>query len=175
MLFKPQAPPGKPFPWLWAVVLFVATSAAVFTYLLFGGLQTDGGRIGQALRGAFQSGDLNLHVRTDDDRLRLTWNQHNPAVAAATAATLQIFDGQEHREVHLDGRQVADGLVLYRPLTNDVTFRLVVHGQQGEVTGSVRVLDGLGAQQPLDVERTQGWTRESTKSFPKLVGRPRLR
>lgn len=151
MLFKPQAPRGKPFPWIWAVALFVATSAAVFAFLLFGGLQTDGGGIGQALRSVIPNGDLNLRVRTEDDRLRLTWNQRNPAVAAAIDGNLQIFDGQEHREVHLDGRQVADGLVLYRPRTNDVTFRLDVRGQQGTVTGSVRVLDGLGDQQPLDV------------------------
>ncbi len=151
MVLHPRQAPRKASPWPWAAALFVITSAAVFAFLLLGGLQNDGGRLGQTYHALFPGGDLNLRVGTDDDRLRLTWNQRNPAVASATDGTLQIIDGQQHRQVHLDGRQVADGLVLYRPLTNDVTFRLEVRGEQGGVAGSVRVLDGLGDRQPLDV------------------------
>ncbi len=91
-------------------------------------------------------------MRNEDDRLRLSWNERNRAVASATDATLQIFDGQLSREIHLDGRQVADGSVLYRPLTNDITFRLEVRGGEGSTSGSVRILDGLsGRQNTLDV------------------------
>jgi TonB family protein len=82
----------------------------------------------------------------------LTWNQRNRIVAAASDATLQIIDGSARRDIHLDGRQVADGSVLYRPQTNDVTFRLEVHGDQGITSGSVRDLDALSGRQPtLDV------------------------
>jgi len=138
--------------WPWAAGLFVACSAAVFAFLSLGGLQSDGGRLGQAFHAMFPGGDLNMRVRNEDERLRLTWNQRNPAVASATDGTLQIFDGQQHREVHLDGRQVADGSVLYRPLTNDVTFRLEVRGEQGGTSGSIRLLDGLSGQRAaLDV------------------------
>ena len=148
--------PKKPFSfsiaWPLAAMLFLLCSGAVFAFFSLGGLQGDGGRIGQAFHAMFPGGELNLRVRSEDDRLRLTWNQRNHAVAAATDGVLQIFDGQQHREVHLDGRQVADGSVLYRPVTNDVSFRLEVRGEQGGVSGSVRVLDGLSSQQPvLDV------------------------
>ena len=151
MVMRPPAPKSKSSSWPWAAALFVATSATVFALLLLGGMRSDGGRVSQAFHTVFPGGDLNLRVGNDDDRLRLTWNQRNPIVAAASDATLQIFDGQQHRAVHLDGRQVADGVVLYRPLTNDVTFRLEVRGEQGATAGSVRVLDGLADQQPLDV------------------------
>jgi hypothetical protein len=142
----------KSFPWAWATGLFVLCSALVFAFLAVGSLQNDGGRLGQVVQAICPGGDLNLRVRNEDDRLRLSWNQRNHVVASASGATLQIFDGQQHREIQLDGPQVADGSVLYRPLTSDVTFRLEVRGEQGATTGSLRVLDGLSARQAvLDV------------------------
>jgi TonB family protein len=152
MVFRPSAPQQKPFPWVWAATLFVVCSGLVFGFLALGGLQTDGGRMGQVFQSIFPGTDLNLRVRNEDDRLRLSWNQRNHVVASASDATLQIFDGQQHRDVHLDGQQVADGSVLYRPNTNDVTFRLEVRSEQGATTGSVRILDGIaGRQTVLDV------------------------
>ena len=151
MVLRPQVV-KKSFPWPWAAGLFVVCSGLVFAFLAMGGLQTDGGRIGQVFQTIFPGSELNLKVRNEDDRLRLSWNQRNRTVASASDATLQIFDGQQHRDIHLDGRQVADGSVLYRPLTSDVTFRLEVRGDQGATSGSVRVLDGLGGRQSvLDV------------------------
>lgn len=169
MVLRPPAP-RKTFPWPWAAALFVLCSGLVFAFLALGGLQPDGGRIGQAFQSFFPSGDLNLKVRNEDDRLRLSWNQRNHTVASASDATLQIFDGQQHREVHLDGRQVADGSVLYRPLTNDVTFRLEVRGDQGAASGSVRVLDGLaGRQSVLDVSAPLTPTPAPAAADPNLT------
>jgi TonB family protein len=151
MLLRPPAPP-KASPWPWIIGIFLLCSGLVFGFLALGGLQGENGRLGQIVQTLFPGEGLNLRVRNEDDRLRLSWNQRNHAVASATDATLQIFDGQLSREIHLDGRQVADGSVLYRPLTNDITFRLVVRGDQGSTTGSVRLLDGLSSRQStLDV------------------------
>jgi len=151
MLLRPPAP-AKASPWPWIIGVFLVCSGLVFGFLALGGLQGENGRLGQMVQTIFPGSGLNLRVRNEDDRLRLSWNQRNHAVASATDATLQIFDGQTTREIALDGRQVADGSVLYRPLTNDVTFRLVVRGDQGSATGSVRLLDGLSSRQAtLDV------------------------
>jgi TonB family protein len=151
MLLRPPASP-KASPWPWVVGVFLLCSGLVFGFLALGGLQGENGRLGQIFQAVFPSNGLDLRVRNEDDRLRLSWNQRNHAVASATDATLQIFDGQLSREVHLDGRQVADGSVLYRPLNNDITFRLVVRGDQGSANGSVRVLDGLSSRlSTLDV------------------------
>jgi len=151
MLLRPPARP-KASPWPWIIGVFLVCSGLVFGFLALGGLQGENGRLGQMISAVFPGTGLNLRVRNEDDRLRLSWNQRNHAVASATDATLQIFDGQVNREIHLDGRQVADGSVLYRPITNDITFRLVVRGDQGSATGSVRLLDGLSSRQAtLDV------------------------
>jgi len=151
MLLRPPAPP-KASPWPWIIGVFLVCSGLVFGFLALGGLQGENGRLGQMIQAVFPGSGLNLRVHNEDDRLRLSWNQRNHAVASATDATLQIFDGQVNREIHLDGRQVADGSVLYRPLTNDITFRLVVRGDQGTASGSVRLLDGLSSRQAtLDV------------------------
>jgi TonB family protein len=151
MLLRPPVA-RRSFPWPWAVALFLVCSSLVFGFLVLGGLQGSNGRLGQIVQTMFPGNELNLRVRNEDDRLRLTWNQRNHSVESASDATLQIFDGATHREIHLDGRQVADGSVLYRPVTNDVTFRLEVHSEQGPTSGSVRVLDGLsGRQATLDV------------------------
>jgi TonB family protein len=151
MVLRPPVPP-KASAWPWTIGIFLLCSGLVFGFLALGGLQGDSGRIGQMMQSLFPGSGLNLRVRNEDDRLRLSWNQRNNAVASASDATLQIFDGQMSREVHLDGREVADGSVLYRPLTNDIRFRLIVRGEQGSASGSVRLLDGLASRQStLDV------------------------
>jgi TonB family protein len=167
---KPQ-PTAKAFPWRWATVLFVISCCLVFTFLALDGFQGDGGRLGLVFQYLFPGTELNLRVRTEDDRLRLSWNLRNRAVATASDATLQIFDGAQHRDVHLDGRQVADGSVLYRPETNDVTFRLEVRGEQSTATGSVRVLDGLLGRRPeLDVSMPRAvYTDPNPTAEPRLI------
>ncbi len=152
-LGPPPAPKhsGSGSLWLVAAAIFLVCAGTVFTFLALG-LQNESGRLGQLFQSIFPGDSLNLRVQNNDDRLRLTWNQRNSAVLSATDGTLEIFDGQQHRQVHLDGRQVADGSVLYKPITNDVTFHLDVHGEKGGASGSIRVLDGLTSQpEPLDV------------------------
>jgi TonB family protein len=129
-------------PWLSTALVFVAFSAITFAVLAVKGTQSSNGKLAQIMRVIFPSGDLGLHVETQGDRLLLSWNRRNSAVASAAGGVLQIFDGTQHREVPLDGGQVADGSVLYKPSSPDVTFRLEVHGtDQSSVTGSMRVLD----------------------------------
>ena len=150
MVIRPQK---KSVPWQWAAIIFIGCCAVVFAVLAFSGWQGGDNRVTEAVRSLFSGGDLNLRVRSEDERLRLMWNPHNPAVASATDGTLQILDGNQRRKIRLEGRQIADGSVFYRPLTNDVTFRLDVRGERATASGSVRVLDGpQGRQTPvLDV------------------------
>jgi TonB family protein len=129
-------------PWLSTALVFVTFSAITFALLAVKGTQLGNGKLAQIMGVIFPSGDLGLHVETQGDRLLLSWNRRNPAVASAADGVLQIFDGTQHREVRLDGSQVADGSVLYKPLSPDVTFRLEVHGTgQSSAMGSMRVLD----------------------------------
>ncbi len=133
-------------PWLSTALVFVTFSAITFAVLAVKGTESGNGKLAQIMRVIFPSGDLGLHVETQGDRLLLSWNRRNPAVASAAGGILQIFDGTQHREVRLDGGQVADGSVLYKPLSPDVTFRLEVRGAgQSSAMGSMRVLDATAA------------------------------
>ncbi|HMJ60634.1 MAG TPA: hypothetical protein VK493_02685, partial [Bryobacteraceae bacterium] len=98
-------------PWLSTALVFVTFSAITFAVLAVKGTQSGNGKLAQIMRVIFPSGDLGLHVETQGDRLLLSWNRRNAAVASAANGVLQIFDGTQHREVRLDGGQVADGSV----------------------------------------------------------------
>jgi TonB family protein len=133
-------------PWLSTALVFVTCSAITFAVLAVKGTETGNGKLAQIMHVIFPSGDLGLHVESQGDRLLLSWNRRNAAVASASDGVLQIFDGTQHREVRLDGGQVADGSVLYKPMSQDVTFRLEVHGAgQSSAMGSMRVLDATAS------------------------------
>lgn len=87
---------------------------------------------------------LELKVEAQGTRLLLSWNRQSRAVRHARDGFLQIDDGSQRRRVTLDASQVANGSILYRPNSDDVTFRLEVHALDGRtVTESMRVLEGL--------------------------------
>ena len=133
-------------PWLSTALVFVTFSAITFAVLAVKGTESGNGKIAQIMRVVFPSGDLGLRVESQGDRLLLSWNRRNAAVASASDGMLQIFDGTLHREVKLDGGQVADGSVLYKPLSQDVTFPLEVRGaEQRSAMGSIRVLDATAS------------------------------
>ncbi len=95
--------------------------------------------------------NLGLRVDSDGDRLSLSWNRRNPLVRSAVGASLVIEDGSQHREVRLDSSQLTNGAVSYKPVSNDVTFRLRVNGKRGSNADSMRVLDGTSfpASKPI--------------------------
>ncbi|HEY3455491.1 MAG TPA: TonB family protein [Bryobacteraceae bacterium] len=149
-----QTPKQRPsgVPWLSTALVFIAFSAITFAVLAVKGSDGGNGKLAQIMRVIFPSGDLGLHVESQGDRLLLSWNRRNAAVTAASDGVLQIFDGATHREVKLNGEQVADGSVLYKPLTQDVTFRLEIHAAgQPATTGSMRVLDATSASHEAPV------------------------
>jgi hypothetical protein len=120
---------------------------------------------------------LNLHVETQGDRLLLTWDRNNRVAKGAAKGVLHIDDGNLHRDVQLDGAQVANGAVLYKPNTDDVSFRLQVQGQHGStVTENLRLLDGTGqSTQALDARRANAPqpTAPLTRSAPAAeISRP---
>ncbi len=149
-----QTPKQRPsgVPWLSTALVFIAFSAITFAVLAVKGSEGGNGKLAQIMRVIFPSADLGLRVESQGDRLLLSWNRRNPAVASASDGVLQIFDGATHREVKLNGEQVADGSVLYKPLTQDVTFRLEVHAAgQASAMASMRVLDATSASHEAPV------------------------
>lgn len=154
-----EEPPGLPaviphpkerrVPWLSSAIVFVLVAAATFGVVLLYGLPTGTG-LPEFLHGLLPSTGLRLRAEGQGDRVLLSWNRLNPIVRSAKEGILQIVDGSQRREVRLDAGQVANGSVLYRPASGDVTFRLEVHGEHGAIiTESMRVLDGEKSQ-PVD-------------------------
>ncbi len=110
------------------------------------------------LQARASSAELGLRVNSENDRLLLSWNALNPFVMSATGGILLIEDGSQRREVHLDTNQIADGVVSYKPTTNDVTFRLTVNGRGGSGVTGTRVLEGAitAAFRPAIILRPSG-------------------
>ncbi len=156
-------PPGLPalisekrrgVPWFSMTILFVLAAGMTFALLVLRGLPS--GEAPRFLRTILPDSGLRLRVEGQGDRVLLSWNRLNPVVRSATDATLHIDDGSQHRDVRLDSGQVANGAVLYRPGSDDVTFRLEVHGQQGSmVAESMRVLDGQKSASVVDLSATK--------------------
>jgi len=78
------------------------------------------------------STDVGLRTGVDGGMLGLTWNNAAPALKNATQATLHIDDGSRTRDVPLDPERLNAGLLLYRPQSAEVIFRLELRGGQGK-------------------------------------------
>jgi hypothetical protein len=143
-------------PWFSSAILFALAAGGTFAILVWHGLPSStSGSFWQAI---LPDTGLNLRVEGQGDRVLLSWNRRNSVVRSADGGLLHIDDGMQHRDVRLDAAQVENGAVLYRPRSDDVSFQLDVHGQDGKtVKESLRVLDSGGRpSQPVDV--TSGTT-----------------
>jgi TonB family protein len=137
-----RKPPPKAVPWLSMAMVFVVFSGVTFAFLALKGINTGSGKLSQIMQVLFPGTDLELRAEGRGDRLLLTWNRKNAMVASAATAVLAISDGTQRFEKKLDAAQIADGSVLYKPMSGDVTFRLqVVGADQGIAVASLRVLD----------------------------------
>jgi hypothetical protein len=83
---------------------------------------------------------LALNVRSDGNRLRLTWNRKAPSIGAGSWGVLSIIDGGPQPVWKLDTTQLIEGTIVYWPATNDVSFRLQVFQNGITVSESIRSL-----------------------------------
>ena len=150
------APKRGSVPWFSSAILFALAAGGTFAILVWHGLPSS--TFGSFWQAILPDTGLNLRVEGQGDRVLLSWNRRNSVVRSADGGLLHIDDGMQHRDVRLDAAQVENGAVLYRPRSDDVSFRLDVHGQDGRtIKESLRVLDSGGRpSQALDV--TSGTT-----------------
>jgi Gram-negative bacterial TonB protein C-terminal len=91
--------------------------------------------------------DLGLTVQSEGDRLLITWNREAGPVRNATQGVFTIDDGLSQRKIDLNAEQVANGAILYRQRSEDVSFRLEVANQEGTLgSGVLRVLGALTSE-----------------------------
>lgn len=164
---KESTPPErKPrrHAWRYPAILFGLAAAGTFAALLWPGVNIPGMSF---IFGPARA-DTALHLRAEGqgDRILLTWNRHNPIARTAAGANLHIDDGSQHRQIHFDGSQLAIGSVLYRPMSDDVSFRLEIQGQNGQSESEgIRVLDSSRRPaEPVDVAVTNTAPSDSPPS-----------
>ncbi|HEX3684363.1 MAG TPA: hypothetical protein VHU83_17645 [Bryobacteraceae bacterium] len=136
-------PPRGRIPWISSLLVFLlsagVTFGAVYLRELWAGPALPAPRFLQAVP---PGEGLGLRVEYEGERLLVTWSRTSPAVRSAAQGVLRIDDGGQHRDVLMDSTQVVVGSVLYKPASNDVTFRLEVQSNGGKSTvESIRVLD----------------------------------
>ncbi|MGI8959519.1 MAG: hypothetical protein ACR2IV_07140 [Bryobacteraceae bacterium] len=78
-----------------------------------------------------RSARLGMRAQPQGKDLLLSWNAKSPALQSATDGLLQINDGPEHREVALDRGEIASASIVYRPVSENVVFRLEIRGPHG--------------------------------------------
>ena len=128
-------------PWVSSVLVFAMAAGLTFS-LVYSRGWSSGDYVPGFLKDFFSTPGLGLRLESQGDRILLSWNRHHPAIRNAKSGTLQIDDGAQHRQVSLNAAQISNGSVLYRPTSDDVTFRLEVEGiQGGKVNESMRVLE----------------------------------
>lgn len=135
--------PQEQIPWLSSLSVFLlaaaVTFAAVYVHELWSG---PGLSMPRFLQPVFPGAGLGLKVEYEGERLLVTWSRTSPAVRSAVQGVLRINDGGQQRDVVMDSTQVVAGSVLYKPTSNDVTFRLEVQNDRGKpAVESIRVLD----------------------------------
>jgi TonB family protein len=97
--------------------------------------------------GASASAPLNMRVEPQvGGTLLVKWDAHSAAARSAKSGSVQIDDGSEHHDLSLDPNQIANGSVLYTPVSKDLTFQLrVVETDGTPVSESMRIVNGSKA------------------------------
>jgi len=130
---------------LWLVitaVIFCATAAGTFAAALFraGRNPVTVAVVRMAVRKEV------LHLRVDPDEvglLRLSWNP-----TPATAGTLFIQDGENATSRELDAAELRSGWIVYKPLSNNVFFRVKLKSFAANSEGDLQASSEAPANPP---------------------------
>jgi hypothetical protein len=174
VISKEISVPSKIFsgePWIIVSATFVLAAAATFAGIYFYTTSLTASSMRGMLSHMVSDASLNMQVAGRDDRLIVSWNRQMPAVRSARYGVLSIDDGAKHRDINLLPNEVAKGSILYKHVSDDVTFRLEIHNGEGPpITGMVRVLDGSTLAAPA-VTNTKQLSRTPTNNFQFAVER----
>jgi len=148
----PQARPprrSRKF-WIAAAALFAAVSGATFTVLYLRQSAAERAEVApEIIRATIPVSSLHMRAEAQGDRVLVSWNPRAAGIQSATGGLLTIEDQTGTRTFPLDASQAANGSVLYRPASGDVTFRLQIQNVAGKVfRDSLRVLDPVRAEAP---------------------------
>jgi TonB family protein len=84
-----------------------------------------------------------LAVARDENALRVSW----PILPGADHGLLQIKDGKQQSQLHLDAVELRSGLLTYWPESPEVTFNLDIMAGSRKWSGTIRAADGNAGSQ----------------------------
>lgn len=94
---------------------------------------------------------LSLTAEKSGNTVNLLWDRQAPVILKARSGLLTITDGSFNKSLELDPSQLQNGSVIYRYLTNRVTFRLEVFSRnRASVVETVEIHTSVGAAAPDD-------------------------
>jgi hypothetical protein len=130
-------------PWMPTLLVFLFAAGLTFAAVYVNALRSGTGvATPRFMRALLPHPGVGLRVEYEGEHLLITWDRRSADVRSAVLGVLRIDDGGQQRDVHLDATQVAAGSVLYKPASDDVTFRLELRSDQGAATvESLRVLN----------------------------------
>lgn len=154
----------RDLPWRGMAALFAVVAASTFVFIYLKTAHANG-RLPAFLQAFLPPPALNLKVATVGERFQLSWNRETPAVRNAREAILDINDGSQHHQIQLGSAELASGSVLYLPNTDDIVFRLEVHGAGGQnANESLRVV-GASKTSVFGVNDATGTAASGTGAF----------
>jgi len=84
---------------------------------------------------------LHLRARMGAEQMEVSWDHDSAAIREAERGNLQILDGDVTESVPFEPAQLQDGVLVYRPRSNDVSVRMEVSERSGEkISESVRAV-----------------------------------
>lgn len=114
---------------------------------------------------------LGMRAQAQGNDLLLSWNSNSPASQSASDGLLRIDDGPEHRQLALDRREITNASIVYRPISDDVVFRLELRGTDGvRAAESLEVVGTRTHAADIEAPPRQPNTAVAEKIPPKRAG-----
>ncbi|MBV9303311.1 MAG: energy transducer TonB [Acidobacteriaceae bacterium] len=157
--------------WLLVPLMFVMAATGTFSGFYLHGSASARLNRDNVLASAAALPRLSMRVETRADRLLVSWDPQ-PLSRTAKYGILSIHDGSQQHEIDLAAAELSNGSILYKPASNDLTFRLEVHGPgMPLITGIVRTFDG-SAPVPTIVEAKSTPNRTAETRSPSALSQP---
>lgn len=98
---------------------------------------------------------LGLRLTRDGHNIHIRWDRSSPAIRAARRGVLSITDGSMNKNVDLDAATLQNGSVIYRHLSDSLSFRLEAYpAENTSVAESVQAsMDRIPAEMPSRPQR----------------------
>lgn len=153
----------------WEIVaagIMIAAALALLWWQYRGASGEDEATVAQAASSHVAS--LGLAVSPGEGGWRISWDTNSPAARTSVRGVLNITEDTSHERIPLNPSQVHAGATTYRPIGDDITFRLDFIARDNSLaTETYRVL-----VKPREEEASAPPPARETVAAPKVLPKP---